>query len=135
MTDEKRGGLVIGALIVVGIIVWNVGSNIVEAVSPSCYSQIDKCTDNADVVNNHGRMSKAKAACMSMANGMANFGKPDWPMVPFGKFSRGSDYPTRNAVVLFDDDVMFSNGFGAMERTPLRCDYDFGSGTAVVVGQ
>lgn len=135
MTDEQRGGLVFGGLILLGIIGWNVGSSIFEAISPSCYSQISKCKDNADVVNNYGKMSKAKTACVSMANRQANFGNPQWPAVPFGMFSKGDDFPSRNAVVLFDDDVMFSNGFGATQRTPLRCDYDFASGTAVVVGQ
>lgn len=66
----------LGGLIVLGIIGWNVGSNVVETISPCCYSQIDKCKDNADVVNHYGRMSKAKAACVSMANGMAKFGTP-----------------------------------------------------------
>lgn len=135
MTDEQRGGLVLGGLILLGIIGWNVGSSMMEAISPSCYSEIGKCKDNADVVNHYGRMSKAKSACVSMANGMAKFGTPQWPAVAFGMFSKGDDFPSRNAVVLFDDDVKFSNGFGAMERTPLRCDYDFASGTAVVVGQ
>lgn len=135
MTDEQRGGLVIGALIVLGIIGWNVFTSISETISPSCYSLITKCKDNADVVNNYGRMQKATSACVRMANGMANFGTPEWTSVPFGMFSRGDDFPARNAVVLFDNDVMFSNGFGAKQRTPLRCDYDFGSGTAVVVGK
>lgn len=136
MTDQQRGGLVLGALIVLGIIAWNVFTSVKESISPSCYSQITQCKDNEDVANNFEGIKTAQWRCRLMADKLANYGSPEWPAWgAFTSFSTGSDFPSRNAVTLLDNDVRFENGFGAKERTPLRCEYDFASGTAVVTAR
>lgn len=136
MKDEERGALWLVAIGVVGYIGWGMVSSLFETISPSCYTKLSQCKDNEDVINNYGNLKKAKIACMTMADGLANYGKPEWPSYgAFARYEPGSDFPSRNAVTLYDSDVLFENGFGAKQRTPLRCDYDFASGTAVVVAQ
>lgn len=136
MSNEDRGWLGLAIIIGVGIVIWNVATSVMETISPSCYTQIAKCKDNKDVIENYGNLKKAKIACMTMADRMANYGKPQWPSYgAFARYEPGDDYPKRNAVTLFDSDVMFENGFGAKQRTPLRCDYDYATGIATVLAE
>ena len=136
MKTEDRGLLGLLIILVIGYVGWGMVSGLIETVSPSCSTQISKCKDNKDVIENYGNLTKAKVACMTMADRMANYGKPQWPSYgAFARYEPGDDYPKRNAVTLFDSDVLFENGFGAKQRTPLRCDYDYATGTAVVLAE
>jgi hypothetical protein len=54
----------------------------------------------------------------------AKYGDPKWSWVPFGSFLTGKNYVTTGKVTLIDNDVQFSNGFGAMVHSTVRCIYN-----------
>jgi hypothetical protein len=95
---------------------------------PSCKTDWTRCTDNADLVNNYSKMIDAKIDCQIAANKLATYGTPVWGYAIgiFGKFLRGSDFPRTGIVRLVDDDVQFSNAFGATQHYMVSCKYDLG---------
>lgn len=92
----------------------------------SCAGDWHKCSDNADLVNNYGKMTEAKIDCQIAANKLATYGTPKWgyEIGIFSKFYRGNDYPRTGIVRLIDDDVQFSNVFGGMQHYIVSCKYD-----------
>lgn len=96
--------------------------------SDACRSDWRKCRDNGDLVNHYGGLYLARAACKEAANDKASYGTPEWPGFwsggAFGTYLRGTNYVTSGIVTLIETDAKFQNGFGAMVRSRVFCEYD-----------
>jgi hypothetical protein len=100
---------------------------------PSCKTDYTMCQDNADMINNYGKMYYAKAACKIAVNKSARFGEPDWSWVPFGKFYPGNEYPRTGVVKIADDDVKIRNAFNTPVRSMVVCQYSFPTQQATIL--
>lgn len=95
-----------------------------EAVSDGCSANYTLCKDNADLMNNNKLVSGAQFACKEATNKYVRYGEPDWTMFPFSRFASGEDYPKTGIIRIADNSVKISNGFGAMEKSEVSCQYD-----------
>jgi hypothetical protein len=96
-----------------------------ELPSPSCKTDWHLCVDNADLINNYERVGFAKYDCRQAADGLSKYGTPEWPFwVKFGYFRTGTTAPKTGQIQLTEDEAKFSNGFGAMQKVTVVCDYD-----------
>lgn len=93
-------------------------------ISNGCAENYTSCKDNEDLINNNKMVSDAQFACKEATNKNVRYGDPDWTLYPFPKFSSGDDYPKTGVIRMFDDAVKISNGFGAMERSEVSCQYN-----------
>ena len=89
-----------------------------------CKSDWKKCVDNGMLINHYSGMSKAKAYCQVEANSRAKFGKPDWSWVTFGTYFVGNNYVKTGVIKIQDNRVKFQNGFGAMKKSSVTCQFD-----------
>ena len=97
----------------------------VATPNASCKSDWRACSDNADLVNNYGKIVDSQVACKSEAQGRAKFGTPKFPFLFFfGKFYKGDEYVKTGVIKLIEDDAQFSNVFGAMVHSTVTCTYD-----------
>jgi hypothetical protein len=91
--------------------------------TPSCKSDWTKCTDNSDMANNYGGWFDVKYDCKKQANDLAKYGTPEWPWLAFSSFYPGTNYST-GIVTVIEPDAKFQNGFSAMVRSRVVCEYD-----------
>jgi hypothetical protein len=141
-TRRSGGGIaliLIGFIVVLGVIGANNNSNTDNTASgsatqtsssppaptaPTCSDDWRKCADNADLVNHWSGWVELKVKCKEAANDAAKYGTPEWPWLPFGYFHPGRDYIDTGIATAIENDAKFSNGFGAMEKVKVFCDYD-----------
>lgn len=94
----------------------------------TCFNDWTKCQDNAELINNYVPARRISGACKSAADEMARFGTPVWPSFwdrrAFSRFLSGNEYVTSGIAVVFEQDAQFQNGYGAMVRSQVRCEYN-----------
>lgn len=100
-----------------------------ESGLPACRADWRMCRDNSDLMNTYLRShNRAGNACKTVADDLARYGTPVWPSFwsggHFGSFTVGRNYVETGIVTLYERDAQFQNGFGAMVRSRVRCDYD-----------
>jgi len=93
---------------------------------PTCQTNWRQCRDNADIVNNWNGMGAARSSCRIEAASRARYGTPEWPSYPFGRYATGTSAKDSGTIWLTETAAKFSNGFGAMRSTTVRCKYDLG---------
>jgi hypothetical protein len=120
---KKLGGVLI---IIVGLIWLSNGKPADTTPASPCKSDWTKCTDNADMANNFGGWSGVQYDCKKQAEELAKYGTPEWPWFAFSSFRPGSNYST-GTVTVIEPDAKFQNGFGAMVRSRVVCEYDLRS--------
>jgi len=96
----------------------------------ACKADWTKCVDNSEMANNFDGYHKAEYACKRQATDLAKYGTPEWPWFAFGSFYPG---PNTGTVTLIERDAKFQNGFGAMARSRVECQYDFRANKVVDV--
>jgi hypothetical protein len=122
----NRGCGGVTALMLVGIVALIVIGSYQDGgnKTPSCKSDWHLCSDNADLINNFGDITRGQAYCKIEAEKLAKYGTPKWPWLAFSTFHRGSDYVKTGIAVLLEKDAQFQNGFGAMVHSTVTCRYD-----------
>lgn len=109
---------VVGALALVGLVVPKAP----EPLPPPCTTDWTACTHNSDLLdNNRPARAEVTSACTSAANNSARYGSPVWPWGAFGRYRDGA---LTGTLTVFEDNVRFQNGFGAMARVTVACTYD-----------
>jgi|ERR1700688_3634587 len=91
---------------------------------PSCNTDWHQCSDNSDFANHYFLITHAQSDCIMAAENVAKFGSPKWPWLAFSSFYPGDDIPKTGIAVLVEQDVQFSNAFGAMVHSRATCRYD-----------
>lgn len=99
----------------------------------TCTAHYTDCKDNADLVNNYGKIGEIQAACEYATNDHVRYGNPDWPWLPFDSFFAGKDDVQTGVVRLLEPNVQIQNGFGAMVHSRVVCDYDLRTSTVVLL--
>jgi hypothetical protein len=118
-------GVVVLMLIgIVGLIAIGSYQDGGNKANPSCKSDWHLCSDNADLINNFGDITRGQAYCKIEAEKLAKYGTPKFPWLAFSTFHRGSDYVNTGIAVLLEKDAQFQNGFGAMVHSTVTCRYD-----------
>ena len=101
--------------------------------SKGCRDDWTKCADNADLANNYQGWMHVKSECKEAATQQARFGTPEWPWLAFSSFYSGSNYVQSGIVFAIEKDAQFSNAFGAMVHSIVKCEYDLRAGHVVNV--
>ena len=114
----------IGVLIAIGSMVPAPAPGPTQAAALSCKTDWTKCADNADMANNFKGWFDVKYDCWKQAADMAKYGTPEFPsLFYFSSFRPGTDFSTGKVTVI-ENDAKYQNGFGAMARSRVVCDYD-----------
>jgi hypothetical protein len=124
---SNRGCGGVAGLMLIGIIVLIVIGSRQDAdnkANPSCKSDWRLCSDNADLINNFGDITRGQSYCKIEAEKLAKYGTPKFPWLAFSTFHKGSDYVKTGIAVLLEKDAQFQNGFGAMVHSTVTCRYD-----------
>jgi hypothetical protein len=95
-----------------------------SATTKSCFSNWIDCEDNRDMAKMYKDWTAAKVACRFEAEDRVKYGKPEWPSGYFSNFYPGTNYSTTGIATLIELDARFQNGFGAMVRSSVHCQYD-----------
>jgi hypothetical protein len=97
----------------------------VQPMATTCASDWTKCVNNGEMANGNIDWISANVACKFAANDRAKYGNPEWPSLTyFENFYPGTNYITTGIATLIEPDVKFQNGFGAMVRSSVFCEYD-----------
>ena len=84
-----------------------------------------QCKDNEEFMNeNDSIQHKIVVACKYAANDLAKYGKPKWPWIAFGTYYNNDSIKKKRQITLVENNVQFSNGFGAMVNSEVYCTYD-----------
>jgi hypothetical protein len=100
------------------------GSTAPTTSADICKTDWKKCSDNAELANNYSGWTTVQSACKIAAEAKAKYGTPKFPWFSFGSFLGGDDYPKTGVVTVIEPDAQFSNGYGAMVHSEVRCIYD-----------
>jgi hypothetical protein len=131
MAESARPYIVTAVAVIVGAMIFmspkdnstNTSSAKQTAANP-CVSDWAKCADNSDMANHNSSWSSAQVACKDEAADRAKYGTPEWPWFAFSSFYPGTNYSTTGIATLIEPDAKFQNGFGAMARSRVICQYD-----------
>ena len=93
----------------------------------SCNCDWRQCSDNADLINNLGDISRGSVSCQYAAKKLAKYGSPSFPFFSFSRFHTGSDYVRTGLTTLIEPEAEFQNGHGAMVHSVVTCKYDLNS--------
>ena len=94
-----------------------------KAPESPCKADWTQCADKTDLMKNYSGMPKAMIACKFAAINLASYGSPEFPWIPF-RMILDTDYKTDGIAVLGEPDAKFQNGFGAMVRSRVICQYN-----------
>ncbi|MGQ3297716.1 hypothetical protein [Reyranella sp.] len=98
-----------------------------EINEQACRDDWSKCADNKQLAETYRKYIEIRTACQIAAGRLAKYGKPNWggwTHRVFGQFLPGDTGPSSGYAILFDNEVQFQNGFGAMVNSSARCKYD-----------
>lgn len=99
----------------------------------ACRQDWTKCTDNADIIENHLRGGEAKTVCKDALAAFVKYGTPEYRWgTSFGTYLTGNDYLQTGIAKLIDEDVQISNGFGAKAHSDVECWYDMHIKKAII---
>ena len=98
-----------------------------------CKNDWKKCVDNGMLINNYSGMSDVKSYCKVEANSRAQYGSPEWGWSNFGTYFVGNNYVKTGIIKIQDNNVKFQNGFGAMKKSRVTCEFDLKSNSVIVL--
>jgi hypothetical protein len=126
--NKKIGCGSVAVIVFFGLlIIGSIGGGNGKATNSQCSQDWSKCKDNSELVNNYQHMSEIDSKCETAAKKEARYGNPDFPLIAFGTFHKGTDYIETGTLILYEDDAQFQNGFGAMVHSNVECTYDLKS--------
>ena len=125
-----RGVLVLSAVAVIAIGIWDFSNFRAELKNPTCRSDFSKCKDNEDLVNNYRGADhlSLSSRCRNEAKKINRFGEPSLPTGSFGWYTTGDSYLKSGMVRLQEREGRFANQFGAMVKSKATCIIDLASG-------
>jgi hypothetical protein len=90
----------------------------------ACRKDFRQCTSQEQLVDHYGDLTKGKTSCKIAAKGMARFGDPDFPFFAFGSYFSSERSFETGRIELIETEAKYQNGYGAMQRTRVKCIYD-----------
>ena len=83
-----------------------------------------QCKDNEEFMNENDSIKhKIVVACKYAANDLAKYGKPKWPFIAFQTYYNNDSIKKKRQITLVENNVQFSNGFGAWVNSEVYCTY------------
>lgn len=132
--SNKSGCGYIILLTIIGIVFMSfLGSN-TEDTHKECRKKFQNCKDNRELVEFYKSPNNRLISeeCKIESKKIAKFGEPEFESSPFSKFYKGDSYLIDAQAVLIDEEVKFSNGFGAKVNSKAICNYDLKNNTTSV---
>jgi hypothetical protein len=100
--------------------------DVAENQQNSCQNDWTKCNDNTEIVDRYNRTAHMQNMCKKASEAQANY-DTEWPWVFFQAAIPGTTGPIYGEIEMIERGAKFQNGFGALQKVRILCQYDLRS--------